>query len=214
MSVGVVTVAVGDTYQAFMPRWAEAVAGLERPPDEVTIVVDRIGDELADEIQGILPDATFLYSRLTWEHHPQVLVNDAIRFTQTEWICRMDADDRIYPHALNPLDDVAEHIFGFGLRTSGGQELPAREVTAEGVLRSRANLMHAGSPFRRSVWEASSGYQDLMYEDWVFWREAAAHGFTFGRSGTIDYEYVLGDHNVTRRVHHATEAAKVFTYVH
>lgn len=214
MSVGVVTVAVGDTYQNQLPEWCEAVSDLYRPADQVTIVVDDIPDRLVDELLNILPNLQIVHSPIRWTNNPQILANDAIACTHTEWICRMDADDRIYPHALNPVDLAVSDVFMFGIRTSRGQELYPKHLTSEQITRSPHNFVFAGSPYRRKVWETVGGYKDLLYEDWLFWRESAQRGYLFQASGSIDYEYVIGDHNLTSRINHRHASYEVLSHVH
>lgn len=212
MSVAIVTVAVGDTYRAFLPQWAHAITELDTPPDQVVIVTDHITDVVLDAVDATR--GTAITATGTWKHHPQILANEAIRETTTTWVCKMDVDDVIYPHALNTVDNVDADVLMFGISVNGHEDIRAKTVTADAILTATGNLVFAGSPFRRKVWEASNGFQDMLYDDWRFWREAAANGFTFQSTGTIDYQYNLGQHNATRGAHHETEKRKVFDHVH
>lgn len=191
------TVAVGAPYQSRLPGWARAVAALERPPDAVTIAVDDIADKLADEIANILPVAEIVQSNRPWAHHPQVLVNDAIEYTRTDWICKMDADDVILPHALSRLDGFGGDVLMFGI-VHNGRPLVAPDVTAEAVLARTGNLVFSGSPYRRHLWEGNE-YRDMILEDWAFWIGCAQRGAAFASLGTVDYLYTSHPGQITRR---------------
>lgn len=209
------TVAHGDLYRGFLPQWAEAVAALERQPDAVTIVTDDVFcPNLATACDMLGVDCIALESLTQFERHPQVLANEAIAITRTEWICKLDADDLIYPHALNPLDDWQADVCMFGISVNGERNLVPPPLTAQQVLASPHNLMFAGSPFRRAIWERTPGFQDMVYDDWAFWRSCAQAGATFHPTGTIDYLYRQHDSNASTGVHHPTEARRVFTNVH
>lgn len=197
MSVGVVTVAVGDEYQRRLPEWAEAVAALDRAPDQVTIAVDDISDELADDIANILPIAEIVESQRRWSHHPQVLVNDAIEHTGTDWICKMDADDVILPHALTPLDGLDADVLMFGIQIDE-HGLLWGDVSRDEILKRRANLVFSGSPYRRHLW-ADNHYRDMIFEDWAFWIGCAEQGARFVASNTIDYVYTRHPSQISAR---------------
>jgi len=197
VSVAVVTVAVGDAYQARLPEWARAVAALDRQPDEVIIAVDDLPGRIINELELILRDFWIVPSERAWRHHPQVLINEAIAVSESEWICKMDADDLILPHALTPLNDLDADVLMFGI-SHGGQDLQLQGVTAEAILTRQANLVFSGSPFRRRLWETNR-FRDMIYEDWAFWIGCAEQGARFHPSGTIDYIYTIHDGQISAR---------------
>ncbi len=124
-------------------------------------------------------------------------MNEAIAVTPADWICKMDADDLILPHALTPLDDLDADVLMFGIR-HGGQDLQFSGVDADAILRRDANLVFSGSPFRRELWERNP-FRDMVYEDWAFWVGCAQAGARFRHSGTIDYVYMIHDRQISRR---------------
>lgn len=197
MSVGVVTVAVGDAYQSRLPSWVQAVADLDRPPDAVTIAVDDIPTDLADEVLAILPTAQIIHSTREWRHHPQVLANDAVQHTGTDWICKMDADDVILPHALTPLDGLDADVLMFGIELDGTAHLRG-DISREEILSRRANVVFSGSPYRRHLWEQNH-YRDMIFEDWAFWIGCAEQGARFVTSNTVDYVYTRHDGQMSAR---------------
>lgn len=211
MTIGVVTVAHGDRYRAFLPEWASAVAALERQPDAITIVTDDVScPRLAIACDMLGSDCVAVESMTRFERHPQILANEAIAITRTDWICKMDADDLIYRHALNYLDDWPADVCMFGINVNAERNLVPSPVTAEQILASPHNLLFAGSPFRRALWAKTPGFQDIVYDDWAFWRSCAKAGATFLPTGTIDYFYRLHGDNSSTNVDHVAEAARVF----
>jgi len=213
-TVAVVTVAVGDRYQALLPQWAQAVAALDRQPDEIIIAADDIPDRIITQLELILRDFWIVPSGRTWEHHPQVLANDAIAASTADWICRMDVDDLIYPHALTPLDSCRSDVLCFGISINRERHLHPPPVTAGIILNAPHNLLFAGSPFRREAWQATPGYRDMIFDDWAFWRDLAANGCTFTRTGTIDYDYSWTPRSSTFSIEYEKEAQRVLSILH
>lgn len=196
ITVGVVTVAVGERYRAFLPEWANAISRLERRPNEVTIVTDDL-DEATLAAIGVGCRLTVIESEATFEYHPQVLVNEAIDATQTEWICKMDVDDVILPHALTPLDTTEADVLAFGIRY-GDQDLIPTGISADRILLRNSNLLFSGSPYRRELW-VENRYRDMVFEDWAFWIGCAQQDAVFESSGTVDYVYRVHDQQISRR---------------
>lgn len=195
MTVGVVAVAYGDTYRAFLPRWMRAMTMLEEKPEQIMVVTDDVPDCIARLGDVYLSSVIFKQAHGTFERHPQYLVNEGIASMQTEWVCKMDMDDIIFPHALNNLHDCLADVYMFGIQLND-KWLPAHHVTAKDVLRSNYNLIFSGSPFRRWVWEKQP-FRDMICEDWMFWIDAAKNGARFQASPNIDYEYVIHGDNIT-----------------
>lgn len=195
MTVSIVTVAWGEKYRLFLPEWCAAVRNLNTQPDQVIISTDDV--EECEALVDWLPGMHIVSTDTVPLVHPQVCVNDAIRETDTEWVCKMDVDDLIYPHALDNLENCDSDVYMFGIRL-GVTNLPARHITRGDVIRTPHNLVFSGSPFRRWVWEQSP-YRDMLCEDWRFWVDAARNGARFYASPTIDYEYVIHGDNISHR---------------
>ena len=197
MSVGVVAVAYGDTYRAFLPRWMRAMTMLEQKPEQIMVVTDDVPDCIERLGDVYLSSVIFKQAHGTFERHPQYLVNEGIASLQTDWVCKMDMDDIIFSHAFNGLHDCLADVYMFGIQLHD-KWLPAHHVTAKDILRSQHNLIFSGSPFRRWVWEKQP-FRDMICEDWMFWIDAAKHGARFTPSGTVDYEYRIHGSNVSLR---------------
>jgi len=210
-TIGIVTVAHGDKYRAFLPEWAVAVASLQRIPDAITIVTDNVlCRDLATACDMLGPNCAAIETGTTFKTHPQILANEGIQKTHTDWICKLDADDLIYPHALNPLDDWETDVCMFGINVNGERNLLPSPVTAQQILDSPHNLLFAGSPFRRDIWQQTPGFQDIVYDDWAFWRSCAHAGATFHPTGTIDYLYRMHGDNFSSKANHPIAALEVF----
>lgn len=192
------TVAHGTTYREHLDSWAEAVSRLNTTPDRIMIVTDDIID--AVDRTRELGNVTVIKKTHGHKHHPQVYVNEAIKRIDTDWICKMDVDDRIHPHALDPLEATEADVYMFGI-SHNNTNLPARHVTAHDILTSDHNLVFSGSPFRKWLTHRAK-FRDMIYEDWAFWIECAKQNARFHPSPSIDYEYTMHDHNISQHVDH------------
>lgn len=172
-----------------------AMTMLEQKPQQVIVVTDDAPDCIARLGDVYLSSVIFKQAHGTFERHPQYLVNEGIASLQTDWVCKMDIDDIIFPHAFNGLHDCLSDVYMFGIQL-GEKWLPAHHVTAKDVLRAQHNVIFSGSPFRRWVWEKQP-YRDMICEDWMFWIDAAKNGARFQASPNIDYEYVIHGDNIT-----------------
>lgn len=201
MSVGIVTVAYGDTYRAFLPEWARAVQALTTQPDHFAIVTDRIDKHVEEAIDLLPPRGVAFTSDTPFRHHPQVLVNEAIREVPTDWVVKIDVDDLILPHALDNLPEDAD-VLMYGIvvqRATGEQVLLSPACTWRDILNNPHNLIFSGSPFRKWLWH-SNQIKDMMYEDWTFWLGCAKQQARFAASTQADYVYRLADHNISNTI--------------
>jgi hypothetical protein len=195
VSVSIVAVAYGKTYRAFLPRWMRAISALERKPEKIVVVTDDVPDCIDRLGAADLASVTFKQAQGKFSRHPQYLINEAIAITDTDWVCKMDMDDLIFPHALSNLRRLDADVYMFGIQLHE-RKMPAHHATRADILKSPHNLVFSGSPFRRWVWEKSP-FRDMICEDWVFWIDAAKNGARFIASPNIDYEYVIHGDNIT-----------------
>lgn len=210
VTIGIVTVAVGETYLKFLPQWAKAVSNLERKPDQITIVTDHMPEQYVQILDETLESWQLLTSKTTWVNHPQILANEAISITHTDWICKIDADDIILPRAFNKIDTCTGDVYMFGLAVNSERPYIPAPITADKLLSLNFNPLTAASPFRKKIWENSTGFQDMIYDDWRFWRETAQQNPTYKASGKIDYLYRLADYNASMKCDTEEETRKVF----
>lgn len=186
MSFAVVTSCTGADYHQWLVPWARHVESLTTKPDQVVVATD-VDEDLMDEVDEFL-QVLWVVPRTIARTHPAVIVNDAIDFTHTDWICRLDVDDIIYPRAYEHLEDCDADVYALGYFHDGSEHHAPAGLTADDLLRRTDNPLAACSPFRRWLWEAQP-YRDMLFDDWAFWIDAAKAGATFAASPTIDYEY-------------------------
>ena len=116
MTIGIVSVFYGEYYQTFLRDWAESIAQLEKKPDHIAIVCDKISSSNKKNLYKTLDSSIdIIITKSIPQCHAKILINEAVLQCNTEWICKMDADDRFFPHALNKLDSIDEDVFMFGL---------------------------------------------------------------------------------------------------
>lgn len=199
MTISIVSVAFGDEYRSFLPKWCDAVFSLETFPEEIIIATDSVLDCIDKTGQEYNSRIRFIEVQKNFKINPQFLVNEAISLTTSDWICKMDIDDIILPHALNNINNIDADIYMFGVQRSW-ENTPqfAGHTNSLGVFESDENIIFSCSPFRKWVWEKSP-FRDMICEDWVFWFEAAKNEAKFFRSPTIDYVYVLHENNLTSK---------------
>jgi hypothetical protein len=202
MTIGLVTVAWGDKYVKLLPQWAESVSKLNRQPDVITIVGDELPSEIKNKLDVLLTNYTWQRAKQEVKYHAQVLLNEAIAATDTDWIVKLDVDDEIFSHALDELDNCKSDIYQFGVELNGKKML-ANDVTTIDVLLHSNNLIYPCSPFRKWVWKKSP-FRDMIFEDWAFWIEAAANKATFQKSSKIDYKYNMSNSGAYLSADYAT----------
>lgn len=207
MTVGVCTVAYGETYHDFLPEWSHAVANLETKPTTITIVHDGVSQKIRDKVNKRLTVLWVEDRRTTFTTHPQFLINTAIALTRTDWIVKLDADDLILPHALNTVQESTADVINFGYRF-GHNDHASRHVTAADILTRESNPVASCSPFRRWLWERNP-FRDIVFDDWGFWFESAREGATFEATGTVDYIYRVHPEQITRKHDHEQAALVV-----
>lgn len=194
MSIGIATVAYGQTYRDFLPQWRSAVANLHTQPDDILIVTDD-----AEDARRAIGDHTAIIVPIkgAHKHHPQKYLDGPVRDLDTDWVCKMDVDDHILPHAFDRLASAQCDVFMFGIRYQG-KNLHAPPVRAQNIIEIPENLVFSGSPYRKWLLSEAT-YRDMIYEDWAFWIDCAKQNARFQSSGTIDYDYVMHGQNISIR---------------
>jgi len=169
LNIGVVTAAWGD-YGRWLPEWIESVRSQKLQPAQVTIVDAGMTESFP--ARHALANAGF--ERYRWINLRDFrgmghAMNAAVAATPTEWILRLDADDTLFPWAL---DDVSLYAAEYDVVCLGaminGHEVFDRWICTEAVLMNRVSCFSA-SAYRRSYW-AQRPYREV--NDWIdsaFW---------------------------------------------
>ncbi len=195
MTIAVVSWASGP-HVRFIDRWLASIRALDRQPEQIILGTDT--DMRFDGVDVLwCPKQRF---------EPRLL-NAAVRASDTEWVCKLDVDDVIFPHAFDRVDEWSSDVTVFGVKVAGS----AWQPRADDLLTSPSNACTSASPFRRHVWHAGK-FADLPYWDWAFWIQAAKNGFTFEPSGTVDYEYGIHPDQVSVRELHDERTARVLAW--
>jgi hypothetical protein len=101
----------------------------------------------------------------------------------------MDIDDRIRPNAMFEIRVVDAEVYMAGLLNSDNVVGISKNLSAKQVLDSRANLINAGSAFKKWIWSEVGGYPDIRFHDWGLWRRLARHGARFVSAYDVSYDY-------------------------
>ena len=181
VTVGMV-ICCSSLYWDFLPAHMESVKGLNRQPDQITIVTDHT--EQLDNYNVVRKD-------LPWNLGDWY--NAGIAATETDWIVWSGVDDKYRPTALDGIDTCTADVLGFGLRYSGGMNwIPGNPEPAR-ILQLETNLITCGSPFRRKLWEGIPFEPSLApVEDWGFWVGCARQDARVVSTGEIDIDYSHG----------------------
>lgn len=118
---------------------------------------------------------------------------------QTDWICCFCDDDFFDAKALNTLiqsirntDFLGADVVHFKVNVSG--ETPYHTWGAGDIdlpSMEKANMIPAGSFFRKSVWEKNGGFRGELYHDWIFWLRAIKNGCKFRFFDTCVYWFMM-----------------------
>ena len=187
VTIAVVTACVGKNYHFFSSDWIQAVLKLERKPDEIIIATDLITYDFDAGLIRYVPAP-----KESKSGHWAFAVNEAIAASTADWICKIDVDDTILPHALNEVDSCEADVYCFGIEIDGNP----RYANPENILEQDNPQIFSNSAYRRWVWEKNS-YQDMYCEDALFWYSAAHEGATFAVSQRVDYIYGRHANQVT-----------------
>ncbi|MDC3377156.1 hypothetical protein OAV85_04050 [Candidatus Nanopelagicales bacterium] len=205
MTIAVVSSCTTATYWPFLVPWAHAITHLNVTPDEIVIASDAPA-YIQDTVNSLLP-VRWIQPERTWTDHAAYIVNDAIAATTSEWIAKMDIDDRARPEYLDGLNSAECDVWCVGYAYLNHDHYIS-DLTPEVIRRSSNNLLASCSPFRRWLWERQE-WPDALFDDWIFWLRAAKAGARFCGSHTIGYEYTSHRSQFSRRLDHALAQQQV-----
>ena len=207
----VLTVSIG--YNHFLKEWADAVSKLNVKPDEILIGVDNIDSKLKKYIENKLVKIKWISLEKRNVKHFGEYYNEVINEVESEWVCKIDADDLILREAYDELHRVEEDIFAFGCTSSltGKKSVPPLNLSPIKILESTTNLLSSLSPFRKKVWLVNK-FKDYYFDDWTFWVDAASSGFTFASSNKSNYIYRDHKMQATKKIDKLREESKILNY--
>lgn len=179
-------------YGHYLPDWAASIAAQTSKPAEVAVFVhgSAIDTEHLPRVRRILEDAGIPVAievaadRIDFGEAR----NRAVRMTSAPWVLHLDADDTLYPHALEDAAALADDadVISFGYERTGDLEAcPGARVRIYKSLNGREALRSSApcssnSPFRREFFDRSP-YRLGMRGAWdtAFWIGLAQLGARF-----------------------------------
>lgn len=191
-------------YAQYIGECIESVLNQTQKADEI-IVVD---DDSADNTKEIVARYPVKY---IWQENKGLAGarNTGIRNATSEYILPLDADDMLRPDSIREYMKLADKdsIAQLGLMYFGAQVATFRPqgATLESLLRS--NSIYCNSVFPKEGWEKVGGYDEgatmrLGLEDWLFWIEMFAHGYTLKTGDYIALLYRRHNNAMTQATTH------------
>jgi len=176
----------GHCFDAFFSALGSQTLGPGRL--EVILVDDAGADDSlarAHDWAGRRPWARFEILALERRGRPGPVRNAGLTRARGRFLIALDPDDLIAPGHLESLvralDAHPEASLAYTgcVETGDGPDriLPGQEWDPD-LLRTQ-NIVTSSAMFRPKVWKASRGFAaNTAYEDWDFWVQAAANGFS------------------------------------
>lgn len=170
-----------------LPEAIESALAQTFPPLEVIVVDDGSPDDVASVVARY-PGVRYLRQDNAGLSAAR---NAGVSAALGDFICCLDADDRLHPDFLDRtlrvaddriaglVDVVSSQTQCFGAIDTLWKPPTARPVVSDFVSQNR---VHCASLFRKAVWEKVGGFDEAMrdgFEDWDFWTRCAAAGAKF-----------------------------------
>ena len=183
-----------ERYGVFIPRYWEAVKGLNRQPDQIVIVyhesnLTRFPESVPAEYRSRVTVVE------TSKPHNGGVANMSAEVADTDWVAFCGLDDQLLPEAYDELDSVggAEILVG-NLRMSDGSNFHG--VWNPDLLRAQ-NTLPALSPYRKALWERVGGWPDIYWGDWGFWIKCAVAGVETFQGHNFQALFDMGENHET-----------------
>lgn len=155
----------------------------------LTVVIDGADDSIKSLVGRLVPADRLTVVTLPQRGGISRALNMGLEATETEWVARIDADDRNLPHRLETqMEFVTRHpdtvLVGAGARliSAGGDHrgnrdvVPGWDVRRALVVRNR--IIHSTALFRRRDVIAVGGYNARCFlrEDYELWLRLSTQG--------------------------------------
>lgn len=164
-------------YARFLPEAVESICAQTLEELEIVIVDDGSPDDTAEVAERLIAAHPERDMRLLRQENTGLpgARNSGIAATTGEYVCCLDADDRMSPTYLEELvrvlDARPDVSIVYGDRTNFGaveNEELHHEYDFERL--KRANILNVAALYRRTAWEQVGGFHPMTsYEDWDFW---------------------------------------------
>lgn len=177
MNITIVTAVWGD-YGKYIPEWLDSIEAQTVRPDAVVIVNAGLDDDLAVRIRLASCPIPWRYLKIPYTGVGPAR-NAAVRAARTEWVMHLDADDTLYPYAIEKAATVADGADVIAINGErDGKLWDFARTTAARVL--SGNLAcYSCAPFRRELWERRPYIEINDWVDSAFWIGLAHLGARF-----------------------------------
>lgn len=189
-------------YGQYLPAWARSIVTQTRRPSAVVIVTHgNPQDGLAGQAAVALLTAAGI--PVTHEYHEREMDlgaarNQAVALAQTEWVMHLDADDTLFPYALEDCAALAPEadVVAAGYVLAGKVPIGVnrkdrlyKDADGEQILNHSA-MCSGISPFRKSFWERAPYRTDMMGAwDTALWIGFARLGARFRATKRAIFQY-------------------------
>lgn len=189
VDVTILSCLYGDTHDAYLIDWLNAVGLLNPAPCEVIIATDRYR-----HLTSVLEVSRLRQDRNTY---PQAFhLNSALKEVRSEWVWIHDIDDLAFHDALKGIDHIDADVVQCGYERSDGETYIPPMMSNEEILALDHNPFVAGSFVRTDILLDSGGFPDVALQDWALWRRLALVGAVFAPGDRPRFRYMR--HGLTR----------------
>lgn len=169
--IALVSIAWGDRYARFVPRWWDMAQALDPAPDEIVIA------HHPDDATGVRDLPVTLVE--CYDRSLPRMLNAAFAATSATWVQQCPIDDLLTSDALEPVGMVAPEtdliVVGATSMSSGSTWMG--DFSSIWGAPSGYRMNHH-CPVRRDLWERAGRFGDEHWSDWGFFLRAAAAGCT------------------------------------
>ncbi len=177
-------------YGHWLGECLDSILAQSFPPVDIVVVDDASTDETAAVARSYAPRGVRV---LRVRHHdPHQTRRAGIAATSSDFVCCVDADDRLTPRYLEQgllaLRDP-EVALAYSPIQEFGMSRRLRQLSPGNI--ERHNWIHAGAIVRRRAIESSGAYDtgtDSLTEDWEVWKRILRCGWKTARNPER-YEY-------------------------
>jgi glycosyltransferase involved in cell wall biosynthesis len=199
----IAVIVTNHNYHAYLPDALSSIQNQLLKPDEVVVVDDKSNTNCED----IVGKYGFQHIRTNFGK-PLQAREYGFNATQSDWVCFLDADDRLPPGYLanaalaitKDVDIVFSDLQHFGndnTRTNFPTDVLPKRLW-------QVNFLHVGCLVSRIaiiLSEAFEGHPNKTnyHEDWLFWRKIVGYGFKYTKQESL-YEARVHDKNRSAKI--------------
>lgn len=212
-------------YAKYLPDCIESLVHQTYPLKEIIIVNDKSPDnteEVALELIRKYPDKNIKLFNRNENGGLGAARNSGIRIAQGEYICCLDADDKLVPAGIEEHVRLIENdttLAQCALMEFGERHImmtPTNPTNLKRVLQS--NTIYCNAMFSKRMWKQAGGFDEgqlIRYglEDWEFWIRLLAEGCHVNTSEFVSLRYRVHGSNMTKATTHP-HRQELYNYIY